>query len=82
MYNISIMLVISSFNTNEIIINKEAIDDSIYGGYSHQEYCERIGFDYELFKKIYNNDLTITLEQLISFSKAYRIALREFVILC
>ena len=75
------MLVTSSFNSNKIIIEQQAIDDSIYGEYSHEEYCERVGFDYELFKRIYNNDLTITLEQLISFSKAYRIALNEFVVL-
>ena len=28
-------------------------------------------FDYELFKRIYNNDLTVTLKQLMYFSKVF-----------
>ncbi|MBQ7797545.1 MAG: hypothetical protein IJ371_00295 [Clostridia bacterium] len=76
------MLIVSSFSNPNIIINKEEIDNALcYGGLSFEEKCKRNNFDYELFKRIYNNDLNVTLKELIKFSRTFEIALSDFVIL-
>ena len=78
-----IMLIISSYDHPEIIINKQAIKYALsYGGFTFEENCKRRNFDYELFNRVYNNDLTITLQELIKFAKAFEISLSDFVILC
>lgn len=78
MYN-EIMLVLLGI-LPEFIINKEAIDDALkWNEETHKEYCERVGFDYELFERVYNNDLSITIEQLISFADCLNRPLRDFV---
>ncbi|MBQ3502284.1 MAG: hypothetical protein IJA72_01290 [Clostridia bacterium] len=73
------MLVVSGI-IPEFIINKEAIDDIlIWSECTHKQYCERVGFDYGLFERVYNNDLSITIEQLISFADCLNRPLRDFV---
>ena len=77
------MLIISSFNDPQIIIDKQAIKDALsYGGFSFKEQCKRRNFDYKLFNRVYNNDLTITLKELIEFAQVFQIALSDFVTLC
>ena len=77
------MLIISSNNDSQIIIDKQAIKDALsYGGFSFKENCQRKNFDYKLFNRVYNNDLTITLKELMEFAKVFKIALCDFVILC
>ena len=77
------MLIISSYNDPQIIIDKQAIKNALsYGGFSFEENCQRRNFDYELFNRVYNNDLTITLNDLIKFANVFQIALNEFVMLC
>lgn len=75
------MLVSENFRTR-LFINKQAIDDALmYGGLSHKEQCEIHKFDYELFKRIYNNDLNVTVKELMSFGHVFGLYLAEFVIL-
>ena len=75
----SIMLVLLGI-IPEFIINKEAVDEILkYTGNTHKEHCEKVKFDYELFERIYNNDLTVTIEQLISFADCLNRPLRDFI---
>ncbi len=78
----SIMIIISGL-TPRFIINKEAIKNALsYGGYSFEEQCIRNDFDYELFKRVYNGDLNLTIKELIHFANTFEISLNEFIILC
>jgi len=64
------------------IIDQKAIDLNIgFAGWSAEEFCKRRNFDYKLFNRIYNNDLSITIEELIQFAKVCEMPLREFVII-
>ena len=64
----------------DLIINKEEIDAVLkWSGCTHKEYCERVGFDYKLFERVYNNDLSITIQELISFADCLNLPLRNFV---
>ena len=65
----------------QFIIQKEPIDIFLkFEKCSAEEYCETINFDYELFKKVYNNDLSLSIKELISFANAFNLTLREFVV--
>lgn len=65
-----------------LIVIKEAVDNILkWTEQTHKEYCEMVGFDYDLFEKIYNNDLSVTIEELISFADCLHIPLRDFVII-
>ena len=78
----SIMIIISDL-TPKFIINKEAIKNALsYGGYSFEEQCVRNNFDYELFKRVYNGDLNLTIKELIHFAYTFEMSLNEFIILC
>ena len=73
---------ISSIGGQTIVISKQAIDNALsYGGYSHEENCKKHDFDYNLFKRIYNNDLSVTLNELIIFARKFQLILSEFIIL-
>ncbi len=67
-------------NFPDLIINQEEIDGVLkWSGCTHKEYCERVGFDYDIFERIYNNDRSVTIEQLISFAECLHRPLRDFV---
>lgn len=77
------MLVFSSFINPQITINQKVIKNALaYGGYSFEEICRRKKYNYQLFKRIYNNDLNVTLKDLIEFSKTFEIYLKDFISLC
>ena len=46
-----------------------------------EEYCANLDFDYNLFLKIYNNDLSVTLRDLIKFSTTFQIDMQDLLII-
>lgn len=63
-----------------ICIRSEAIDDSlVYSKYSHEQACKIYGYDYETFKKVYNNDLSVTLKDIIEFCECFEISLLDLL---
>lgn len=78
-YNISMLVLMG--NEPQFIINTEPLDEVLrWDSMSAQKYCEINKLDYQLFKKVYNNDLTITIEELIMVAQAFGLSLREFVV--
>ena len=76
------MLIIIGLDPN-LYINHEAIKDVYrYGGATAEQYFKRINCDYELFKRVYNRDLTLTLNELITFAKSFGILLKDLLVLC
>ena len=50
-------------------------------GRTAKEYCKQFDFDYKLFKKIYNNDLSVTLRDLIRFAITFNIDMQALLII-
>ena len=46
-----------------------------------EEYCKNFDFDYDLFLKIYNNDLSVTLRDLIRFAVTFQIDMQNLLII-
>ena len=65
-----------------IYINSRFIDKLLKSANkTAQEYCEKFEFDYNLFLRIYNNDLSVTLRDLILFAQVFQIDMQEILII-
>jgi len=65
-----------------IFINSDYIDELLKSlGLTAEQYCEREGFDYAKFQKIYNNDLSVTLRDLNKFSETFQIDMQNLLII-
>ena len=65
-----------------IYINSDFLDELLVSvGKTAQEYCESFDFDYNLFLKIYNTDLSVTLKDLIRFANVFQIDMQELLII-
>ena len=63
-----------------IFINSDYLDKIMYGR-TAKEYCKQFDFDYKLFKKIYNSDLSVTLRDLIRFAITFNIDMQALLII-
>ena len=65
-----------------IFINSDFLDDLLQSvGKTAEEYCAGFNFDYELFLKIYNNDLSVTIRDLIRFAVTFGIDMQNLLII-
>lgn len=65
-----------------IFINSDYLDELLKSvEKTAEEYCKSFKFDYELFKKIYNNDLSVTLRDLIRFCVVFQIDMQSLLII-
>lgn len=65
-----------------IYVNADYLDELLKSvDKTAQEYCESFDFDYNLFLKIYNNDLSVTLRDLIKFAHVFQIDMQNLLII-
>lgn len=65
-----------------IYINSDFLDELLSSvNKTAEEYCKSFNFDYNLFLKIYNNDLSVTLRDLIRFSITFEIDMQNLLII-
>lgn len=65
-----------------IFINSNFLDEVLMSTHMDwKEYCTSFHFDYNLFLKIYNNDLSVTLQDLIKFAITFQIDMQNLLII-
>ena len=65
-----------------IFINTDFLDELVMSThYTWEQYCASLDFDYNLFLKIYNNDLSVTLRDLIKFAMTFQIDMQNLLII-
>lgn len=61
-----------------IFINTYAIDRAIaWNEMSAEEYCKKIDYDYNTFKRVYDSDMTLTLDEILKFAHTFSINIAE-----
>ncbi|MFQ6724084.1 MAG: hypothetical protein ACLRFE_01945 [Clostridia bacterium] len=65
-----------------IFINTDFLDKVLIAtNKDWEQYCASFDFDYNLFLKIYNNDLSVTLRELIKFATIFQIDMQNLLII-
>ena len=65
-----------------IFINTDFLDELVMSThYTWEQYCASFDFDYNSFLKIYNNDLSVTLRDLIKFAMSFQIDMQNLLII-
>lgn len=66
----------------KITINKQPIDEFLnWIGEPIENYCKEENFDYNTFKKIYNNDPSVTIKELVEFAEFAVMPFEQFLTL-
>ena len=65
-----------------IFINTDFLDEILMTTHMNwKQYCTSLNFDYNLFLKIYNNDLSVRLCDLIKFAMTFQIDMQKLLII-
>ena len=65
-----------------ILVNTDLLDNILTTmNMTAEEYCKSINFDYNQFMRVYNNDLSLTLREIIKFSIEFNIFMEDLLMI-